>query len=308
MGNDYMRDLLQQFAESKHPVDETGVKSEETTELNLGLSLGGVFGGKATEKGSSTLFRSSSSSSAFFTTLTREEVVDLPPLTRTSSLPSETLEETRKRKGVMEMREMEVMKSRLEKQRRYREGLVSSWDFSGQDVKLVGGNSIPSSQGSIGSNGTGSSGISELENPLGSSNTGRLTSPASAMPLPEQVEQKPNIAHCPKPPLNKPDNTTESNRRNPRQKPPKVVISCTKDSEKKVIDEMPCVFTKGDGPNGKRIEGFLFKYKKGEDVRIVCVCHGSFLTPAEFVKHAGGGDVTHPLRHIVVAPAMSTFL
>ncbi|XP_021897796.1 ninja-family protein AFP2-like [Carica papaya] len=40
------------------------------------------------------------------------------------------------------------------------------------------------------------------------------------------------------------------------------------------MEEMPCVFTKGDGPDGKRIE--------------------------EFVKHAGGSDVDHPLRHIVV--------
>lgn len=66
--------------------------------------------------------------------------------------------------------------------------------------------------------------------------------------------------------------------------------------------DMPCVSTKGDGPNGRRIEGFLYRYRKDEEVRIVCVCHGSFLTPAEFVKHAGGGDVAHPLRHIVVNP------
>ncbi|EEC82402.1 hypothetical protein OsI_26773 [Oryza sativa Indica Group] len=48
--------------------------------------------------------------------------------------------------------------------------------------------------------------------------------------------------------------------------------------------------------------------RKGEEVRIVCVCHGNFLTPAEFVKHAGGGDVTNPLRHIVVNPSPSVFL
>ena len=70
-----------------------------------------------------------------------------------------------------------------------------------------------------------------------------------------------------------------------------------------VLDDMPCVSTKGDGPNGKRIEGFLYRYSKGEEVRIVCVCHGSFLSPAEFVKHAGGGDVAHPLKHIVVNPS-----
>lgn len=63
--------------------------------------------------------------------------------------------------------------------------------------------------------------------------------------------------------------------------------------------DMPYVSTKGDG---QRIEGFLYRYKKGEEVRIVCVCHGLFLTPAEFVKHGGGGDVEHPLKHIVVNP------
>ncbi|XP_018466678.1 ninja-family protein AFP3 [Raphanus sativus] len=70
-----------------------------------------------------------------------------------------------------------------------------------------------------------------------------------------------------------------------------------------IIEDMPCVSTTGDGPNGKKIDGFLYRYMKGQEVRIVCVCHGSFLSPAEFVKHAGGRDVTHPLKHIVVNPS-----
>ncbi|XP_062210349.1 ninja-family protein 1-like [Phragmites australis] len=73
------------------------------------------------------------------------------------------------------------------------------------------------------------------------------------------------------------------------------------DAERIMMQEMPCVCTKGL-PNGNRVEGFLYKYRKGEEVRIVCVCHGSFLTPAEFVKHAGGGEVANPLRHIIVNP------
>lgn len=76
-----------------------------------------------------------------------------------------------------------------------------------------------------------------------------------------------------------------------------------KEVVRNVLEDMPCVSTTGDGPNGRRIEGFLYQYRKGEEVRIVCVCHGSFLTPAEFVKHAGGGDVAHPLRHIIVNPS-----
>lgn len=65
-------------------------------------------------------------------------------------------------------------------------------------------------------------------------------------------------------------------------------------------NEMPCVFTKGDGPNGKRVDGILYRYGNGEEVRIMCVCHGDFLSPADFVRHAGGPHVAHPLRHIVV--------
>lgn len=72
--------------------------------------------------------------------------------------------------------------------------------------------------------------------------------------------------------------------------------------------DMPCVFTQGDGPAGRRIEGILYKYGKGEEVKIMCVCHGSFLTPAEFVRHAGGTDVVHPLKHIVVNPNSSSYL
>ena len=74
------------------------------------------------------------------------------------------------------------------------------------------------------------------------------------------------------------------------------------------LEDMPCVFTKGDGPNGRRVDGILYKYGKGEEVRIMCVCHGNFLSPAEFVKHAGGSDVTHPLKHIVVNPNASPFM
>lgn len=76
-----------------------------------------------------------------------------------------------------------------------------------------------------------------------------------------------------------------------------------KEIMRNVLEDMPCVSTTGVGPNGKRIEGFLYRYRKGEEVRIVCVCHGSFLSPIEFVKHAGGGgEVEHPLKHIVVNP------
>ncbi|XP_057415767.1 ninja-family protein AFP3-like isoform X1 [Lotus japonicus] len=66
-----------------------------------------------------------------------------------------------------------------------------------------------------------------------------------------------------------------------------------------ILRQMPRVTTTGDGPNGKRIEGLLHKYKGGQ-VCIVCVCHGSFLSPTEFVMHAGGKEVANPMTHITV--------
>ncbi|XP_050224844.1 ninja-family protein 2-like isoform X2 [Mercurialis annua] len=73
-----------------------------------------------------------------------------------------------------------------------------------------------------------------------------------------------------------------------------------------VMKEMPSVTTTGDGPYGRKIEGFLYKYKQGE-VGIVCVCHGRFLSPAEFVRHAGGYDVANPMRRITVCPSFNSF-
>ena len=74
-----------------------------------------------------------------------------------------------------------------------------------------------------------------------------------------------------------------------------------RDVERRLMQEMPGVFTKGL-PNGNRVEGFLYKYRKAEDVRIICICHRSLLTPSAFVEHARAGKVDNPSRHIVVSP------
>ncbi|KAI9077231.1 hypothetical protein K1719_040802 [Acacia pycnantha] len=67
-----------------------------------------------------------------------------------------------------------------------------------------------------------------------------------------------------------------------------------------LLTKMPYVSTTGNGPNGKRVNGFLYRYNNSE-VSIVCVCHGSTFTPAGFVQHAGGTpDISHPERHITV--------
>lgn len=68
---------------------------------------------------------------------------------------------------------------------------------------------------------------------------------------------------------------------------------------KRAAADMPYVSTR----YGRRINGFLYRYNAAEEVKIVCVCHGHFLSPAEFVRHGGGGEVENPLRHIVVNPS-----
>ncbi|XP_021736936.1 ninja-family protein AFP2-like [Chenopodium quinoa] len=82
-------------------------------------------------------------------------------------------------------------------------------------------------------------------------------------------------------------------------KPPKPVGVI--DQQKLMFSQMPCVSTTGNGPNGKTLTGFLYKYSKAE-VSIICVCHGASFSPAGFVEHAGGVDVEYPLKHIRVVP------
>ncbi|KAI4377089.1 hypothetical protein MLD38_014775 [Melastoma candidum] len=48
---------------------------------------------------------------------------------------------------------------------------------------------------------------------------------------------------------------------------------------------LPWVSTTGPGPNGKTISGVSYMYSTNQ-VRIVCACHGSHLSPEAFVQHA----------------------
>lgn len=68
--------------------------------------------------------------------------------------------------------------------------------------------------------------------------------------------------------------------------------------------DMPFVSTRGQGPSHASIQGFLYKYNRHDNIKIVCVCHGLFLSPSEFLKHGGGSDAAaaEPLKHIVVLP------
>lgn len=48
---------------------------------------------------------------------------------------------------------------------------------------------------------------------------------------------------------------------------------------------LPWVSTKGVGPNGKSISGVTYRISPTE-IKIVCACHGSHMSPDEFVQHA----------------------
>ncbi|KAK3039825.1 hypothetical protein RJ639_027138 [Escallonia herrerae] len=169
-----------------------------------------------------------------------------------------------------------------------------------------GGGVQPSSQGSVESRGGSSSSLSEMESkPLQGSSSCGEASPCSIHASHNRCNQdavggsgakivestsKPSGAQMESPP-----------------KISKVTRNRGTEIGTNSLEDMPCVFTKGDGPNGRRIEGILYKYGRGEEVRIMCVCHGSFHSPAEFVKHAGGSDVAHPLKHIVVNRNSASF-
>ncbi|KAK4709815.1 hypothetical protein R3W88_004328 [Solanum pinnatisectum] len=67
-----------------------------------------------------------------------------------------------------------------------------------------------------------------------------------------------------------------------------------------MLNHMTFVFTRGEGPYGKKTEGLLYLCKKKDEVEIICLCHGDLLNAVEFVEHIGGGYVEHPLNHIFI--------
>lgn len=48
---------------------------------------------------------------------------------------------------------------------------------------------------------------------------------------------------------------------------------------------LPWVSTTGSGPNGRTISGVTYRFSASQ-IRIVCACHGSHMSPEEFVRHA----------------------
>lgn len=48
---------------------------------------------------------------------------------------------------------------------------------------------------------------------------------------------------------------------------------------------LPWVSTTGSGPNGRTISGVTYRFSANQ-IKIVCACHGSHMSPEEFVRHA----------------------
>ncbi|XP_062190140.1 ninja-family protein 3-like [Phragmites australis] len=286
-------------------------------ELSLGLSLGGCFGADPAREGKKPRLERSSSiasicslpgSSAGNDLAAAEPPPEPEQLVRSTSLPTDADEETWRRREMQCQRRLAAKRKRLERRNSMNSGRSSA-----------GG----------GGSGAGRDDSQEPSYPIGLQLRRSVTSQGStSSSLPEQggaggAEVKSSSA------MNtSSDNTSGQNSSLPstgstgrpqngtvREQPPLRTLqsltmrtASTADLRKRMLDDMPLVSSKLDGSNCRRIDGFLYKYHNGDEVRIVCVCHGNFLTPAEFVRHAGGGDVPNPLRHIVVQSTSSEFL
>ncbi|XP_072974472.1 ninja-family protein AFP3-like [Typha angustifolia] len=287
----YPRDFLQRFASNSflEVKEEDREADSDEIELSLGLSLGGCY--RNDPKGKK-LVRSSSIAAL---PSENELMVSTGFISRTSSLPTENEEMRRKRKEMQSLKRLEVKRKRLERRNSAKVG-------EKMDEEVTKG----IANGEIAARPTAaavncfpaiSRSFSELQRLNFGSRTLRGVDISGLSKCTEAAKISLKVQSSP----------AHTNHRGETNTLRRITGKANNigTEVKNMVQEMPCVSTMGKGPNGRRIEGFLYKYRKGEEVSIVCVCHGSFLTPAEFVKHAGGGDVTHPLRHIVVSPSAS---
>ncbi|KAL9259226.1 Ninja-family protein AFP2-like protein [Drosera capensis] len=308
------RHLLNKFVQGNNHVIPSRANSDEQDggeglELSLGLSSNGRFGVDPT-RAIPLLPRSSSSIPHSLTRPTPPAEIAVGTesslLTRACSLPS-VMEEQEgwviKRKEEQTMRRMEAKRKRTEKQGIGKTGFLVPIGEMGNGLVGGGGGGEempPVPVALLVTQDSGGSPQRRLINHFGTNKSVEAKSPTSVHS--SSISNDPNSAmlmlrrsrSCQA-------EIVEAVKENPKMK--HVASSGATGIVSNVVSDMPCVFTKGDGPNGKRIDGFLYGYRKGEQVRIVCVCHGSFFTPAEFVKHAGGGEVQNPLRRIVVNPS-----
>lgn len=186
--NGFSSDLMQKIMKrSQDPYGEEEEDDEEKDEaeieLSLGLSMNGRFGVDPIRK---KLKRSSSIANLVFTAGAADngsthhapavEFDRYALLSRTRSLPTEVEEEWRRRKEYQSMRRMEAKKKRMEKLKNLR-GIkdkencfedVKNWNGlheanNGIHITSENGNEISSPQGSVGSQRSGSSGLSDVE-------------------------------------------------------------------------------------------------------------------------------------------------
>ncbi|KAL7101032.1 hypothetical protein ACP275_08G031400 [Erythranthe tilingii] len=258
------------FAEDE---DQQGREDEEM-ELSLGLSMNGRFGVDPTMK---VLDRSSSISDMASVVCAADNGIGdhargveiekhAPPLARTHSLPIETEEEWRRRKELQCARRMEARKKLMKKN-----SVVDDADTDSNTTSSMKGVVYEIDCGD--------------DQKLDQFVNGNVT---PLMPIEHLIDGN----------SDPPSHQTEASQ---EQQGSKVGPTTKTETNAVAMPEMPYVTTKEAGANGKKIEGFLYKYRKG-GVKIVCVCHGLFLTPAQFLNHGGFLNVDHPLKHIVVNP------
>nr|CAB3458537.1 unnamed protein product [Digitaria exilis] len=295
----------------------TVADKSDDIELSLGLSLGGCFGADSSQETKKPrLVRSSSIPSicSLPTTIPSSEeqaAVTAPPsdLLRTSSLPAEYMEDRLRRRAMQSQRRLEAKRKRLERRNSMNSGRSGG---AGKEEALE--QTVPSGfqfRRTVALQGTTSSSAPPEEGSAAFS-SGEAKSP-SAMNTSSDTSGGHSSS---RPPTGsgtgRPSNgSTGAGRDQPPLRTLRSLTmrtSSTGDLRNSMVEDMPMVSYKVEGPSGRKTDGFLYRYRKGEEVRIVCVCHGNFLTPAEFIRHAGGGDVTNPLRHIVVNPQQSVFL
>lgn len=276
----------------------------DEVELSLGLSLGGCFLADPSRDAKKPRLVRSSSIASICSLPGSDDLAAAgptpPPLMRTSSLPTEADEERWRRREMQSLKRLEAKRKRLERRNSMNSGRSGGSRDDGQEPLYPSGFQLRrsvASQGSTSSSMTEQGGGGADVRSPSSMNTSSDNASNQNKSLPRTTS------------AGKPLNGTM------KEQPPLRTLrsltmrtTSTGDLRKSMMEDMPMVSSRVDGPNGRKIDGFLYKYMKGEEVRIVCVCHGNFLTPAEFVKHAGGGDVTNPLRHIVVNPSPSVFL
>uniref|UniRef100_A0A5B6YHC4 Ninja-family protein n=1 Tax=Davidia involucrata TaxID=16924 RepID=A0A5B6YHC4_DAVIN len=281
--------------------------SNSQLDLSLGLSLGGGYNRIPKEE---PLIRSSS---------LNENDGEFLSLARSSSLPTETGQGQRMTKVLQIMERTEAKRRLLEKQRSAK---------GGSDEERPPVEAVPPTKGPIWAVESASRNVAfcravekiktevkALKNQTiqGLRNSTVDSSPNNFQPVvtSEAMANGESVkpARSRSVPLvssgtmanGKPVKPAETEQKNPSKKIKVSDSGMREIGVEMIMKQMPSVTTTGDGPNGRRIEGFLYKYMKGH-VSIVCVCHGNFLSPAEFVEHAGGSEVANPMKHINVLP------